>query len=499
MLFSSVIFLFFFLPFTLGLYSIAGRWGRNAVLLLASLVFYGWSEGRAMGVLLLSIAVNYGLGRILDRGSPRGSSRNRVIPRNAPEETAPADRTRSAALLAGLVFNLALLAYFKYTGFFVSILSSLLPWLGMAPLDASHGSVPTGISFFTFAAISYLVDIHKGRADAERNPARFAIFMAAFPKILAGPIVAYHDGKDELTHRRISLEGFASGIERFILGLGKKVLIAGPISSVADQVFDLSAESLTTELAWLGILCYTLQIYFDFSGYTDMAIGAGRMFGFHFPENFNFPYAARSIQDFWRRWHMSLSRWLRDYLYIPLGGNRCAPGRQYLNLVTVFVLCGLWHGANWTFVVWGLWYGVFLILEKTRFGRTLQAAPRPVQHIYAVLVVGLGWVFFRSESLAQAFTYFVAMGGIGPGVDSPVSPRTLIDSEVLLALLLGMAFSVPLADSLKRALTRLLAPPGTAWAGATAVLYGLVLGSVFSLACMALAGGTLKSFIYFRF
>ncbi len=499
MLFSSVTFLFFFLPLALGLYAISGRGRRNTVFLFASLVFYGWGEGKAIAILLLSIGVNYGLGRILERRGPGGSSRARGIPGGAPAEISPTDRTRKAVLVAGLVFNLGLLAYYKYSGFFMSSVSGLFTWHGAASFNLSQGSVPTGISFFTFAAISYLVDLYSGKAEAERSPARFATFMASFPKILAGPIVPYHMGKEELERRPLDLDRCASGIERFILGMGKKVLIASPISAVADQVFALPAGTLSAELAWLGILCYTLQIYFDFSGYTDMAIGLGRMFGFNLPENFNFPYAARSIRDFWRRWHMSLSQWLRDYLYIPLGGNRCTPARHYLNLVFVFFLCGLWHGANWTFVVWGLWYGIFLIVERTGLGRALQKAPRPFQHGYAILVVMLGWVFFRSESLSQAMGYFKALSGLGPGEPSPVSVQTLIDAEALLAIGLGAVFSVPVFDSIKKRFAQMLLPRSTAYERAVSIGYGLVLGSVFLLACMALAGGTLKSFIYFRF
>lgn len=501
--FSSVTFLFFFLPLTLGLYAIFGRGGRNAAFLFASLVFYGWGEGKAIAILLFSIGVNYGLGIVLDRGSPDGSSTARVIRLGAPAGISPRRRTRKALLISGLVLNLGLLAYYKYSGFLLSTASGLLTWLGAASFNSSQGSVPTGISFFTFAAISYLVDLYSGKAKADRDPVRFATFMASFPKILAGPIVPYHLGKEELERRPFDLDRCASGIERFILGLGKKVLIASPISVVSDQVFALPAGSLSAGLAWLGILCYTLQIYFDFSGYTDMAIGLGRMFGFNLPENFNFPYAARSIRDFWRRWHMSLSQWLRDYLYIPLGGNRCTPSRHYLNLVIVFLLCGLWHGANWTFAVWGLWYGIFLILERTGLGRALERAPRPFQHGYAILVVMLGWVFFRSESFSQAVGYFRALSGLGRGEPSPVSVRTLIDAEALLAIGLGAVFSVPVFDFLKTRFAQHFAqipmPLSAAYERAVSLVYGLVLGSVFLLACMALAGGTLKSFIYFRF
>jgi alginate O-acetyltransferase complex protein AlgI len=499
MLFSSVTFLFFFLPFILALYALAGSRGRNAVFLLGSLLFYSWSEGRYTAVLLLSIAVNHALGLAMGSLEPHPSSRARILPGHTPEEVSAARRSRRAILVTGLLFNLGLLAYFKYAGFFLSAANALFPGHGAPPFSPARNAVPTGISFFTFTAISYLVDIYKGRAEAEPNPSAFAIHMAAFPKILAGPIVPYHLGRTELGQRAFDLQGFATGIERFILGLGKKVLIANPLAGVVDQVFDLPPESLTTGLAWLGIVLYSLQIFFDFSGYTDMAIGLGRLFGFHLPENFNFPYAAQSIQDFWRRWHMSLSRWLRDYLYIPLGGNRCTPVRHYLNLMTVFLLCGLWHGANWTFVVWGLWYGVFLILERTRFGQALKAAPRPFRHLYAVLVIVLGWVFFRSETLGQSAAFFRALAGLGTGSPPPGSVVSLVDNEVLLALCVGLTLSVPLVESVRRLHPKGAAPGGPIPAGVVSIAYGLFLGSIFLLSCMALAGGTLKSFIYFRF
>ncbi len=499
MLFSSVTFLFFFLPFTLTLYTLAGPKGRNAVFFAASLVFYAWGEGWTTAVLLLSIVVNYGIGLAMGHRAPGHSGMDLSRPPGAGEDSGPIRRVRRFFLISGLIFNLGLLTYYKYADFAWSTWSALFSAAAGPPIGPFRHAVPAGISFFTFTAISYLVDCYQGRAEAERNPTTLALYLAAFPRILAGPIVAYHEGFKELKERPIDLGRFASGIERFILGLGKKVLIANPLAGAVDQVFGLPPENLTTELAWFAILLYTLQIYFDFSGYTDMAIGVGRMFGFEFPENFNFPYVSQSIRDFWRRWHMSLSHWLRDYLYIPLGGNRCRPARNYLNLVTVFLLCGLWHGANWTFVVWGLWYGVFLMLERTRVGKFIESAPRPLRHLYALLVVGLGWVFFRSESLSQSMTFFRAMAGWGSPVPSWMSVGTLMDNEVLMALVLGLVCSVPILPTLRTLWPGRPAPHGPAFGSVASVGYGLFLGTVFLLACMALAGGTLKSFIYFRF
>ena len=345
MVFSSTIFLFFFLPLTLLAYFVVGPRGRNLILLAASLLFYAWGETVYLLVMLFSIAANYLFGLLIDRARERGS------------------RGGTAFALA-VATNLGLLGFFKYANFFVDNLNQVLPVLGLAPMDIGRVHLPIGISFFTFQALSYIIDLYRNETAVQRSLLNFALYKALFPQLIAGPIVRYRDVAREIEQRTVSLDDFASGVQRFIIGLGKKVLIANVMGRAADTIFATPAETLPATLAWTGSIAFMLQIYFDFSGYSDMAIGLGRMFGFHFLENFNYPYIARSVREFWRRWHISLSTWFRDYLYIPLGGNRHGPVRTGANLLLVFLLCGLWHGASWTFLIWGVYHGIFLVLER---------------------------------------------------------------------------------------------------------------------------------------
>ncbi len=392
MVFSSPVFLFLFLPLVVAAYfALPGIRARNLLLLFASLLFYSWGEIHYVIVLLVSICCNAWFGRRIE-----------------------ADRRRSLRWLwAAIVVNLVLLGYFKYANFLVENLNAGLGLLGAGPIEQRPVHLPLGISFFTFQALSYLVDVYRGTARAQRRIVDVALYISLFPQLIAGPIVRYGDVALQLTERRTTLDDAAAGIRRFSLGLAKKVLIANVLGQTADEIFAHPEGQLDPALAWLGIACYTLQIYFDFSGYSDMAIGLGRIFGFQFPENFNQPYTSRSVQEFWQRWHMSLSRWFRDYLYIPLGGNRLSPARTYLNLVTVFLLCGLWHGASWNFVLWGLFHGAFLVLERTSAGAMLRALPGIARRLYLLLVVMVGWVLFRAENLSQAGDFLVAMAFLG--------------------------------------------------------------------------------------
>ena len=342
MVFSAPIFLFLFLPIVLALYFVTPSRMRNPLLLGASLVFYGWGEPRFVAVMLASALVNYGFALAIGAGT-----RRRLL------------------LSLAITVNLGLLAVYKYSDFAVANVNTLLGWTGV-PLLARPGLIlPLGISFFTFHAVSYLMDVYRGRVPAQRNPLDVALYIALFPQLIAGPIVRYATIAPEIARRRTTWDGLVWGIRRFVVGLGKKVLIANTLARPADAVFGLPPSEMSAGLAWLGVACYALQIYFDFSGYSDMAIGLARIFGFPFPENFRYPYVSRSLTEFWRRWHISLSTWFRDYLYVPLGGNRRGPARVYLNLVVVFVFCGLWHGASWTFLVWGLFHGVFLVRSPT--------------------------------------------------------------------------------------------------------------------------------------
>ena len=402
MQFNEPTFLLLFLPvLLLAYYALPVL--RNGLLLAASLVFCLWGGKQTVGILLIACAVNFGLGCVVAR--------------------------RRGVLAAGIVANLLLLIWGKYADF----LNLPLPKL----------PTPPGLSFFTFVAIAYLVDVYRGDAPPIRNPIHAGNYFLLFPKFFAGPIVRHRDIGAQLANREHSRERFATGVRRFIVGLGKKVLVANTVAGVADKVFELPAAALRSDLAWVGIVAYTVQIYFDFSGYTDMAIGLGAMFGFELPENFDHPYAVTSIRDFWRRWHMTLSGWLRDYLFIPLGGSRCPPWRTYFNLILVFFLCGLWHGANWTFIVWGLLQGVFLLFERAGGGKMLERSSRYIGHAYALLATMVSWVFFRATTLPQALGFLSAMFGWNHPTGTADSVLAVVDPFARLMLLVGIIGSFP--------------------------------------------------------
>ena len=314
-------------------------------------------------------------------------------------------------LVGTVCLNLAMLGVFKYAGFAVANLNALMASFGLRPFAVPEVLLPIGISFFTFHAISYVVDVYRRDASAQKHPVEAALYLLVFPQLIAGPIIRYRQIAAQLTLRTNTTSDFAYGVRRFVIGLSKKMLIANTLAGPADQIFGMPPGQVTAAHAWIGVACYTLQIYFDFSGYSDMAIGLGRMFGFQFPENFAYPYVAASVQDFWRRWHMSLSAWFRDYVYVPLGGNRTSAARTYSNLVLVFFLCGLWHGASWTFVVWGLFHGAFLVIERAGLAGRLARLPRPVRHAYLLVVVMISWTFFRAATLPDAVSMIGAMFG----------------------------------------------------------------------------------------
>jgi alginate O-acetyltransferase complex protein AlgI len=485
MLFSSNLFLYLFLPIVLGLYFVSPRPARNALLLVASLFFYVWGEKLYILVLLGSIGVNYGMGLWLDR--LRGPLAAR------------------AAVIIAVILNLGLLGVFKYANFVVANLNDWLARFSIDPIQMASVHLPLGISFFTFHALSYVIDVYRRETPALRNPVNFALYISFFPQSIAGPIVRYNDVAAQLHDRTITLECFAQGVRRFIIGLAKKMIIANTLAFPADAIFGLPTHELSFRLAWLGIVCYTFQIYFDFSGYSDMAIGLARMFGFHFKENFRYPYVAASITDFWRRWHISLSTWYRDYLYIPLGGNRGSTGRTYANLVTVFLLCGLWHGASWVFVAWGVFHGAFLVIERAFLGDWLARVWAPLRWSYALLVIMVGWVLFRATTLAHAGEYLAAMAGFGAGDGIRFSPALYLNTERNLALVAAVLASLPIVpwwNSAQDRVARALSP--NRWMAAVleplyvftpdVALMGLLLVSA-----MLLAGGTYNPFIYFRF
>jgi alginate O-acetyltransferase complex protein AlgI len=478
--FSSIIFIFCFLPvFLLGYY--ASGW-RAGALLVGSAAFYVWGEGAYVFLLLALIGLNYAGSRWLD---------------------ATTVRSRRLAILAALVtVDFAVLGFFKYSEFLAHNLNVLLRH---AVLPEVHQELPLGISFFTFQLVSYAVDVHRGSVKVERDLTRFAAYILMFPHLIAGPIVRYADIRDEMHADRRETAHIGLGVQYFIVGLCQKVLIANTVAPLADHAFAADLLRLDATTAWLGIWAYTLQIYFDFCGYSNMAIGLAFLLGFTFPKNFDYPYIAQSITDFWRRWHMSLSSWFRDYVYIPLGGNRHGGWKTVRNLLIVFFLTGLWHGAAWRFIVWGLYHGAFLMLERFALGRMLDRAPKAARHLYAVLVVMVGWVFFRADSLPQALSYLGEM--VQPGHFAAPDPALslLINPQSVTALLAGSLFAAPLLPALMERLgvPRAEPPrpdlPGPLETRSVHALPIPLLAGGFVLSIAILAGSTLNPFLYFRF
>jgi alginate O-acetyltransferase complex protein AlgI len=480
--FTEPFFLFVFLPCTLLAYwAVPARW-RNFVLLISSIAFYAIGQQSDVLVLLASIGVNAAAGFVL------ATSRSAMA--------------RSAVVIAGIVGNLGILAWFKYSGFLTANLDAIIERFGWGGLAIPAVALPVGISFFTFQAMSYLIDVKRGDARSARNPFDLALYIALFPQLVAGPIVRFSTIAEQIRERRVTPEDVEAGARRFIVGLAKKVLVANSVAGSVDQIFGLPPEQLSSSLVWTASLLYTLQIYFDFSGYSDMAIGLGRIFGFRFEENFNYPYVSRSITDFWRRWHISLSTWFRDYLYIPLGGNRRGAFRTYVNLAIVFLLCGLWHGASWLFVAWGAYQGAFLIVERVGLGRLLERTPRIVQHAYAMAVVVVGWTIFRvatgpNQSADEVSLLSTCLGAM-LGLHHPEIERSVFEFVGPMSVtaagcgILGSMPVVPWAARLaERGSGRLSAIARSAAVLACALLL--------ILSVMSVASGAYNPFIYFQF
>ncbi len=468
MVFSSPIFLFAFLPIVLLASLALGKKAQNPLLLLASLFFYAWGEPIFVLALLVSIGFNFAIGRALD-----AKESNRLV-----------------WLSFGVALNLSMLVALKYGVFVLENLSALPGAAWLVRASASWPAMPIGISFYTFQALSYLVDVYRGECRARNSIAGVGLYLSLFPQLIAGPIVRYSEIEWQLEKRERSVSMIGEGALRFVRGLAKKVLIADTLAIAADMSFDAEPGTLSMALAWFGLLCYGFQLYFDFSGYSDMAIGIGRMLGFRFPENFDFPYSAKSVREFWRRWHMTLSRWFRDYLYIPLGGNRKSLGRVGLNLMVVFALCGLWHGASWSFLIWGLSHGVFLVLERSKFGDFLARCPSLFQRVYLMGVVFLGWVLFRSDSLEAAADFCSALFG---GTSAGLVNLETIGTEVYVALGIAVAFSTPTLQALWRR-----------WNHSESSFFGGILTRSIALIVLALcmatvASNTYSPFLYFRF
>jgi alginate O-acetyltransferase complex protein AlgI len=468
MVFSSTVFLFLFLPLVLGLYFIIKPAYKNTLLLIGSLVFYAWGEPKYVAIMLLSIILNYIFALLIDSNREK-KSKIRLI------------------LAVSIAANLLILGYFKYAGLLVDSINKLL---GTSLADPEI-PLPIGISFFTFQAMSYVIDVYRKDSPVQRNPLNLALYISFFPQLIAGPIVRYQTIAEQLVKRKETLNNFGEGTKRFIIGLSKKVFIANNCGFVADQIFAQQPADMSTGLAWIGIIAYSLQIYFDFSGYSDMAIGLARMFGFTFLENFNYPYISKSITEFWRRWHISLSSWFRDYLYIPLGGNRHGVWKTYRNLLIVWCATGFWHGASWTFLAWGFYYAVIIMLERAFLGRWIAKIPSVLQHIYSLVLVMVGWVFFRSETFTYAFSYLKTMFGLsGAGLWDAGAAYYL--SEYGVVLVLAMIGSTPLV---LKALQKLSEGDSMPRQAAIALFYSFIL----LLSIVTLVTSTFNPFIYFRF
>ncbi len=471
MVFSSAIFLFLFLPAVITVNLVLKKSAQNIFLLAVSLLFYAWGEGLLVLLMLLSIGINYIVGITLGYGLKK-QERKFLKP----------------ALTIGIVLNLSMLVYYKYAHFIVQFLNEI----GLnIPFDTSGIILPIGISFFTFQGLSYLIDVYRAEVPYQRNPLKLGLYIALFPQLIAGPIIRYSDVNEQIENRDRSLDKFTSGVIRFVRGLAKKVIIANNMALVADLIFDGSPTDLSAPIAWIGVLCYSLQIYFDFSGYSDMAIGLGRIFGFEFRENFSHPYCSKSFREFWRRWHISLSTWFRDYLYIPLGGNQKGKFRTYANLIVVFLLTGLWHGASWNFIFWGLFHGFFLIIERM-IPLKLPSFLNPLKSLYVLFFVMIGWVLFRSENISLASTYIQSMFSANMSLHHYAV--TLINPYFLFVFILGVIFSMPIRSKVEYLMMSLV--QARSLQTLLIISFNLVL---YCYAIIEFSSSTYNPFIYFRF
>lgn len=468
MVFSSLEFLFLFLPLILVAYFVTPNRGKNAVLLIFSLMFYAWGEPVYVLLMLFSIGINYAFGRMIATRRDAGAAK--------------------WILILSIVMNLLLLGVFKYGDFLVANLNGLLH----TAIPQPNLPLPIGISFYTFKIISYVIDVYGSRVKAQKNFINFGAYVTLFPQLTAGPIVRYATIGEELECRTHSMDQFSEGARRFMAGLGKKVLLANNIGILWDSMSNLGGSQMSVVAAWLGMIAYTFQIYFDFSGYSDMAIGLSKMFGFHILENFEYPYISKSITEFWRRWHISLGTWFREYVYIPLGGNRKGVGRQLFNLAVVWALTGIWHGASWNFLAWGIYYCILLILEKLFLLRWLKKAPAIVGHVYTLFFVMIGWVLFAFDQFSEGFAYIGYLFGAGGIPFLSGAALYALQSNLPMLLLLCVA-STPLMKKLyDKAVTK--------WnAGVLTTAECIGIASIFVLSVAYLVDSSYSPFLYFRF
>lgn len=485
MVFSSLLFLFRFLPLVLACYFITPKKYRNLILLIFSLLFYAWGEPIYVCLLLFSSVLDYSMGRLIGRCRENGNAKGAL-----------------GCLLVSLVGNLGLLGVFKYLDFTIGTMNAIF---GL-DIDLVELALPIGISFYTFQTLSYSIDVYRGKVQSQHSFIAFATYVALFPQLIAGPIVRYETVAKELTDRKETLNDFSYGALRFTIGLTKKVLLANTVGAIFTEIAALPEESLSTATAWLGVMAFTLQIYFDFSGYSDMAIGLGRMFGFHFLENFAHPYESKSITEFWRRWHISLGTWFKEYVYIPLGGNRHGLGRQILNIAVVWFLTGLWHGASWNFVLWGVYYGVLLVIEKAGLLKLLSKLPKAVGHIYTMVLVVIGWAFFCYPDMTDGAVFVGALLGQSEAgfVDSAFLYYITSYAVVLILAIVGstslpkrvgLYVSGATKQNVEKAEVESNMPSGIRFGIVTAIFMLVCLG----LSLTFLVSDSYNPFLYFRF
>ncbi len=464
MLFSSMTFVFMFLPIVCALYLLSSKRFHNPILLAASIIFYAWGEPKYLAIMLLTILINYAGAIAVEKFNSH----------------------KKFWLISTIVVDLGLLIYFKYFNFIIDNINNLFH----AHISALDVIMPIGISFYTFQALSYVIDVFRGDCKAQKDVYKLALYICLFPQLIAGPIVKYHDVAEQIEDREVNFDKVNIGVKRFIIGLSKKMLIANTLGAIADKIFTQPADTFSPLVAWLGSISYTLQLYYDFSGYSDMAIGLGLIFGFQFMENFNYPYISKSITEFWRRWHISLSTWFKQYLYIPLGGNRISKNRTYINLGIVFLLTGVWHGASWNFVFWGLWNGFFIILEKmTGWHNDTDKVPvKILKHIYTIFVFVLGWVMFRADNMTYAWTYLKNMFGLVPVHDITYTMMYYVDNVEIVTLLAGILCAMPIFKNMIYVENKAAKLAVNVW-----------LMVLFILSSAAIAASTYNPFIYFRF
>lgn len=466
MVFSSTIFLCVYLPLVLLGYYICPKKGRNLFLLIVSLVFYAWGEPKYVFLMIFSILVNYIFGRLMDKNRGR-------------------QKRMKLMLVLSVVIDIGLLSVFKYTDFVITNINAIFG----SSFDLLNIALPIGISFYTFQAMSYTIDVYRDDVRVQKNLIDFGMYITMFPQLIAGPIVRYADVQDQLAERSVTTADFSEGVMRFVVGLGKKVLLANQMGAVWSEIYALGGD-VSALMAWTGAIAYTFQIYFDFSGYSDMAIGLGRMFGFKFPENFRYPYQSVSITDFWRRWHITLSTWFKEYLYIPLGGNRRGLARQALNLLIVWSLTGFWHGAGWNFVMWGLYYFVILFIEKLFLLKALDKLPKFFRHVYALVLIIIGWVIFASDDVSVLLPYLGSMFGAN-GAIGGMDVYTLLTKAVLLIICCIASTELPKKLFLSAA--------GAMNEKAAFTLKSVLMIALLALSMILLIGDSYNPFLYFRF